>query len=603
MFHSLISLMMEEPPLPNQQIKSSAERENWEIEFSRNYIIPQIKNITETVVDYRMKLSEALKTSLIESEINQTLVMDKQYRSENLPSLWRTIGMNSFDSFRAYYMSDLTRTKNYPFLTIFFKYFEQLRLIKHLLPIVKFVQILNSKLGYQLTRQMAGEMTFRQFIEKESNEESYNSLKTAFNDFKLGWDTIIPFVKRYQCHELPNDKPIMSYNLPVVFGLIEPKDAGIFLCAIIEYLVSLQNNFLKEVITIPPGTCRSLKSIFEVKQSVLTTLKADPVIPNGYCLQSMYLDHVRFGNIINFDWNEKILVYSQRNLAIARGNDIVYDLAKIEAELTNILVFEKVHIDTQPESQLYLEPYPYHMELFQGCMRILSDIKNLITQEPIPNEKMSLLRIGNSFMHSQYASESIFDNASEILSSLEILLCFIKRTAVGDGEKSIKDYVLQWMKLSSLYEHTGFSKILNIDLQLKHLVSLYELVEEQVANVKIKYIHEKYRASLSADMEATILQSVDFENQTTTIMKGIIPAEAFALALKRFMLRFLTLENQKEMEPLYVYLRDSSLNFWPSTIPEKCINELFPENLLVANTYKAYEFTINQIEVRNLHNF
>ncbi|PKC14796.1 hypothetical protein RhiirA5_495093 [Rhizophagus irregularis] len=593
-FHSLISLMMEKPPLPNQQIKTSAERENWETEFSRNYILPQIKNITKTVVNYRMKLSEVLKINLIESEINQTSVMDKQYRSENLPSLWRTIGMNNFDSFRAYYMSDLTRAKNYPLLAIFFKYFEQLRLIKYLLPIVKFVQILNSKLGYQLTRQIAGEMTFRQFIEKESNEESYNSLKTAFNDFKLGWDTVIPFIKRYQCHELPNDKPIMSYNLPVVFGLIEPKDAGIFLCAILEYLVNLQNNFLKEVITIPPGTCRSL--IFLDEQSVLLTSKAEPVIPNGYCLQSMYLDHARFGNIINFDWNEEILVYSQRNLAIARGNDIVYDLTKIEAELANILVFEKVHIDTQPESQLYLEPYPYHMELFQGCMRILSDIKNLITQEPISNEKLSLLGAGNSFMlHPQYASESIFDNASEILSSLEILLCFIKRTAVGDGEKSIKDYILQWIKLSSLYENAGFSKILDIDLRLKHLVSLYELVEEQVANVKIKYIHDKYKIPLSADMEATILQSVDFENQTTT-MEGIIPAEAFALALKRFMLRFLTLENQKEMEPLYVYLQDSSLNLWPSTIPEKCINELFPENLLVANTYEAYEFTMNRIE-------
>ncbi|GBB91806.1 hypothetical protein RclHR1_01920010 [Rhizophagus clarus] len=600
MFHSLISLMIEKPPLLNQQIKTSAERENWETEFSRNYIIPQTKNITETVVNYRMKLSETLKTSLIENEINQTLDMDKQYRSVNLPGLWRTIGMNNFDSFRAYYMSDLTRTKNYPFLALFFKYFGQLRLIKHLLPIVKFVQILNSKLEYQLTRQMAGEMTFRQFIEKESNEESYNCLITAFNDFKLGWDTVIPFVKRYQCHELSNDKPIMSYNLPVVFGLIEPKDAGIFLCAILNYLVGLQNNFLKEVITIPPGTCRSLvfldEPIFDIKQSVLSTSKADPVIPNGYCLQSMYLNHVRLENVINFDWDEGILVYSQRNLAIARGNDIVYDLTKIEAELASILVFEKVHIDTQPESQLYLEPYPYHMELFQGCMRILSDIKNLITQEPIPNEKMSLLGVGNPFMHPQYVSGSIFDNASEILSSLEILLCFIKRTAVGDGEKSIKDYILQWVKLSSLNEHAGFSKILNIDLRLKHLVSLYELVEEQVANTKIKYIHEKYKASLSEDMEAKILQSVDFEIQTTTTMKGIIPAEAFTLALKRFMLRFLTLEDQKETEPLYVYLQDNSLNFWSSTIEEKCINELFPKNLLVANTYETYEFIMKQIE-------
>jgi len=310
----------------------------------------------------------------------------------------------------------------------------------------------------------------------------------------------------------------------------------------------------------------------------------------------MHIDHARSGNIINFEWDDEILAYSQRNLAIAKGQDIVYDLTKIELELANILVFEKVHIETQPESQLYLEIFPYHIELFQGCMGILSDIKNLIPQEPIPAEKKSLLcasGVSSSFMYQQ---ESTLDNASEILSSLEILLCFVKRTAVGDREKSIKNYILQWMKLSPLTEHEGFSRFLNHDLRLKHLVALYEFVEEQVANLKIRYIHDKYKASLSIDMEAAICNSVDFEQQTTE--KELIPAEAFAISLKRFMLRFLTLENQKEMEPLCTYLQDSSLNFWPSTVPENLIDELFPENLMVANTFEAYEFTVNKIEVR-----
>ncbi|CAG8708257.1 22985_t:CDS:2 [Rhizophagus irregularis] len=150
------------------------------------------------------------------------------------------------------------------------------------------------------------------------------------------------------------------------------------------------------------------------------------------------------------------------------------------------------------------------------------------------------------------------------------------------------------MKLSSLYEHREFSKILDIDLRLKHLVSLYELVEEQVADVKIKYIHEKYQEKLSTDMEVAITESIGFEQKTTT--KKVIQAETFALALKRFMLRFLTLENQKETDPLKIYLQDGSLNFWPSTVPEELVDKLFPENLLVANTYDAYTFTMKKIE-------
>src|SRR4051812_204750 len=126
MFHSLISLMMEKPPLPNQQISTAAEREIWEMEFHRNYIEPQIRNITETATNYRMKLDVAStkvqKSNMIGNEIDQTLTMDKQYRFENLPSLWRTIGVINFDSFRAYYNSDLEgNTDNYPFLSVFFK--------------------------------------------------------------------------------------------------------------------------------------------------------------------------------------------------------------------------------------------------------------------------------------------------------------------------------------------------------------------------------------------------------------------------------------------------------------------------------------------------
>ncbi|UZO21060.1 uncharacterized protein OCT59_013464 [Rhizophagus irregularis] len=588
MFHSLISSMMEKP-LSNQQVTTSVEREKWETEFN-NYITPQIKNINETVTNYRMKLSEVLnknqKSNLIESEINQTLVMDQRYRSENLPNLWRTIGMIGFDSFRAYYMSDTTRINDYPFLSVFLKYSQELELLKHLLPIVKFVQILHSKLGYRLTRQTAGEMTFRQFIHKESNDgenyEIFNSLRTAFDDFKLGWNTVISLVNRYQFNELPDDEPAMRDNSPVVLGLMGQKDSGIYLCAILYHLVNIQNKFLQEVIEISPGTCKSLKFLDGPTIDFgSSTSKAKSETPNRYCLQSMCLDQVRSVNIINFEWDDEILAYSQRNLAIARGEDIVYDLTKIEAELANILVFEKVYLETQPESQLYLEPFPYHMELFQGYMRILSDIKNLITQEPISIEKMNLL-------------DHTLDNASENLSSLEFLLCFVKRTAVRDKDISIKDYISKWVKLSSLSTHEGFARFLNIDLRLKHLVALYEFVEEQVADVKIKYIHEKYKEELSTDMKAAIMNSVDFKKQTT--MKIAIPAEAFSLALKRFMFRFLTLENQKEMEPLYVYLQDSSLNLWPSTIPENIIDELFPENLLVANTYDAYDFTMRKLE-------
>ena len=55
-----------------------------EKEFRINYIESQIRNITDTAA---ASTKNQNNSNIFESEIDQTL-MDKQYQSENLPSLW-----------------------------------------------------------------------------------------------------------------------------------------------------------------------------------------------------------------------------------------------------------------------------------------------------------------------------------------------------------------------------------------------------------------------------------------------------------------------------------------------------------------------------------
>ncbi|CAG8850486.1 25739_t:CDS:1, partial [Racocetra persica] len=163
---------------------------------------------------------------------------------------------------------------------------------------------------------------------------------------------------------------------------------------------------------------------------------------------------------------------------------------------------------------------------------------------PIPSDKLSLI-IGTpnnpfaSYVYQQPSLSNYFiDNASELFPFLEILICFIKRTSIGDGNLLIKDFVNQWMKLSTLAESTGFKSLLGVDLQLKHVIALYELVEEQIANMAIKYIHEKFRVPLRLSMENEIMNAIDFDQKSTQQQR--LPAEAFNIALKRFMQRFLS---------------------------------------------------------------
>ncbi|CAG8722142.1 14270_t:CDS:2, partial [Dentiscutata erythropus] len=198
--------------------------------------------------------------------------------------------------------------------------------------------------------------------------------------------------------------------------------------------------------------------------------------------------------------------------------------------------------------------------------------------------------------------DTSLDNPSEILSSLEILLCFIKRTPGGNGEISIKEYVNQWSTLSGLNENNEFRSLLNKSLKLKHIISLYELIEGQVANLTIEYTHDKYKEELIPKQRDEIDNIIDFETiQPATIINGKVvkfSAEVFATALRRFIYRFLQGEKQNETHPLNLYICDTSLHFWPPVISElEDLEESFPESLLVNQAFEAYKYVMDQIEV------
>src|SRR5205823_2558004 len=132
-----------------------------------------------------------------------------------------------------------------------------------------------------------------------------------------------------------------------------------------------------------------------------------------YFVKTMKVNHAVERNFIIYEWNEEILQYSQRNLGVGKGQYIIYDLQRIESELANTLVYNKVHFD----EQLVLDPFPYRLELFPSSMRILDDIKSLIPQEPIPSDRLSLIigqRSISSYMTLPTSSSS--NNFSELLS-------------------------------------------------------------------------------------------------------------------------------------------------------------------------------------------
>ncbi|CAB4467000.1 unnamed protein product [Rhizophagus irregularis] len=600
-FHSIIMALTNNPPTYNSKLDTPNDRDQWETNFTKIYVLPFTRNINESSAQFRAQIEQNMKKddvkkSLLEEQINQTNSMDEKYCNENLPSLWRIICKIDFNSFRAYYISEPKNIRKYPFLNIFFKYFEDLPLIKYLYPLVKFIQMLNNKLGYKLSREDAKKTTFRMFIESEGDKEAYDALGKSFNEFQVAYNFMINKVKRYQCHDLPKIKPQITDKLSIIYGLIEGKDEGIYLCAILEYLINIQNTFLGKIMSIPPESCDSLRFLQSPSWDDATSTIDD----SPYFIRTMRVDHAIEDNFIIYEWNDEILQYSQRNLGIGKGQDIIYDLQRIESELANILVQNKVHFEVGNE-QLVLEPFPYHLELFSSSMRILGDIKSVIPQEPIPSDKLSLI-IGQNAITS-YMSLSTFsstlasknNNSSELLSLLEILLCFIKRTSVGNGELSLIEFINQWVQLSSLTEDSRFETILSFNLQLKHIVSLYEIIEEQVADIMIQFVDKKYKKPLNEEMEEEIDNAIDYENRN----KEKIPVDSFIIAMKRFIQRVLQIENYenyKEYHKLYDYFTDMSLNLWNNNVIKEILDAKFPNTLLVTNSFTAYEYVTQKKE-------
>ncbi|GES78826.1 hypothetical protein GLOIN_2v1764819 [Rhizophagus clarus] len=607
LLHATLDRMTLNPP-KDSTLKTPGEREEWETKFTQNYVSPLIKSVTNTATEFRAKLDAALaetqgNSNIIEGEVNQTLPMDRKYKLEHLPRLWRSIGTTSLQGFRAYYNSDIENHEtHFPFISVFFRYFDKLEKIKYLWPIVNFVQIISSRLGYRLSREKAQEKTFQEFINEESNygesEEIFKYLTSNFNDFAKAWNEVISDVDQFQCHELPKPKPDMNLKSFISLALVEPKDSGVYLCAILDYLIGLQNNFLQEVLSIPTEHSKALKFLEEsyfIQEKVASGTDTDSTESSTrFYIQSLKIDQTKQNNFINYEWDDNILQYSDRNLETGRGQDVIYDLQKIEMDLAHRLIFDKVHIDTLNDSQAYMEPFPYHKELFQGHMRILGDIKTLIPQQQIPSDQISLIMgvTNNSYRYHTNNYSLSYDNASELLSSMEILLCFVKRTSVGNGETQIAQYVNQWMKLSILLENKSFTDLLGAGLCLKHLVALYELVEDQVANSVIQYIDEKFKTEISEQIKQEINTAVGFEQASDT--QKCIKAEIFATAMKRFMQRFL--DPNKHEHLLKYYITDEELNLWPANVSMELLEEIFPDSLLICHIYEAYLYVNSKIE-------
>ncbi|CAG8447095.1 15140_t:CDS:10 [Dentiscutata erythropus] len=290
---------------------------------------------------------------------------------------------------------------------------------------------------------------------------------------------------------------------------------------------------------------------------------------------------------INNDWDalKKILACGDEQLALV--------LHAILSEMTQQPLQQPARLNTPIERETWENQFSqkYILPLTKNVMGTATDFRTYSNYE-------------------NYEGRSSFalENPKELLSALEIILCFLKRTSGSDRDTLITEYIESWMKLAVLKENNNSYKLLlKAGLQLKHIVALYELVEEHVADVVATCIPQKYQEKLGYSMHHDIDDAVDFEsleqgeqNQNAKSSKNLrIPAKAFATALKRFIIRYLTTsENIIETDELMYYLvEDESLECWPDWVDKTVVKNKFPPSLRISHTFETYQYIKEAIEM------
>ncbi|CAG8651126.1 18286_t:CDS:2, partial [Acaulospora morrowiae] len=576
--HSILSSMAKNPITTFVRLDTMEKRRLWELEFTHRYITSQVINAHSTASEFQ-KLVKNVQHKL-ESEINETLG-DEDCHDNFYPGIWRRTTEASFENLRTYCARYQNFAIEFPFLSLFFEYEERLSLLKNLSPIVNFVRILSSKLSFRLKREDTLHFTFNRFLDNEG--PSTGNLKKAFENFSKAWNLIRHHITRYKCQEFIKPMPEMNGNISVSYALVEEENESLYICGAIEYLVNLQNIFLQQVLTIKPD-CSSLG--FLEQEQFLNDKVGNQASQRRYKIKSLPLSKASDDNIINYEWNSQLLSHSQRDLRLGHGHKIQYELCKIETELAHSLIFNKVYL-SEGHKSFWLDTFTYHQELFSNYPTILSEIREFIPQEVISADKLGI---------------PLPENPTELLSELEILLFFLKQT-LGDREMNIIDYLSKWIKLSALTGSDQFCKMTK-ELRLKHVISLYEMVEGKVAEVEIESLDEKYKYKLSKQLQDEIVAGVDFELShgvgRNRIRKLRIPHEAFATALKRFMFRYLRSERFSEKDKLADYLAEEIIiDCWQAWVSKDIIREKFPKSLLVANAYDAYKFIMNKFRINS----
>ena len=271
---------------------------------------------------------------------------------------------------------------------------------------------------------------------------------------------------------------------------------------------------------------------------------------------SASIQHVKEKEIINFQWCDDFFQDAQNNPEYGKGQEITYDFERIEMGLANKIVFGKSFLTGT------LDKFIFAKELFHSCGPLLTEIRSQLVQEKnLPED----VRKGLSNLKERRIKE-----AQDLLQHCEVLIFLLKQKLIGiDVDMTLEEFA---EKKSPFLPSPFPVKLLPQPrslIKIRHLLALYEALEDVLADGAIEGLADKFREALRSDMKESL-----------NAMKSIIQLKPsnFLKALRRFVFRYLSSETEKywpeERKSLQSCLKEPSLWFPleppnPNDIPQE----------------------------------
>lgn len=524
-------------------LQTSSQRDAWEKKFA-DFV--QCQQMDEVITKY-------LQAHNRNNLMNDVIMERHSCLTEPIEIHFRLTTRPSLENYRPLFMQDTRRMETHPFIACTLAHVEELQSLSNVQPIVEFCKALQKTLGHKITRHVAVVTAVGVFLTKRRD------LVHLYERFEKCWNSLRLQVRGYECHEFKEPVPKMDRDQPIAMCLLEERDQGIYLAAMLELLRTRQNRFLEDIqaVIYQTGCERSAsRSLNEI------------ISQEDVPIQSSQDEH-----IIDFkeSWAEDLIFKAgMSELTFGRGTRVQYDDDQIEMEMVEKLILGKPRLKAG-----YVE-FPYEHETFHRHATLLSDVAERVHQEKLSPETLRNI-------------EREVRGEGSLLGKLDLCLGFLRQTG-GDPDELLGDYCKRWVTDEA--EQQIMSKPVFDHVYLKHAVSLYEGLEDAASTEVGELVAPMYRAALGKlemdDLQKWVTVKRNWKGGASE--QGAMGAEEFKQVLKQFLFRYLTgINSFKEDEMLGLYLTDPRLVSWPvDDVDLDTLQNTFPASFLLKHSHSLY---------------